>query len=303
MNYILVTPVKNEEKHLPKLSECIINQTILPHVWIILDDGSSDRTPNIIKELEQSYQWIRGIRFNGVKTRNLDEHFGEICNFAFRYAMNYCKRNKLPVDYLAKVDADIIISKDCMEKVLRNFDESRDIGVIGPHLKFIPEASFRDGKLDVQVASEQNRARYDLLEPSDGVRIYRKETYEAIGGIPETMAPDVVALAKAKINGWGVKRSYNAIAIKTRQTSSSIQSIRNGYKMQGLRRYYLNYPPSILIFYAALEVFNKKPDLGLALLSGYMSGIINKKEKINDKEIRDYFRKKRPLEIVHQFTR
>jgi glycosyltransferase involved in cell wall biosynthesis len=303
MNYILVTPVKNEEKHLPKLAECIINQTILPHVWIILDDGSSDGTPNIIKDLEQKFHWIKGVRFKRTSIRDLDEHFGEICNFAFQEAMKYCESNELAVEYLAKIDADIIIPKNCMEKVLYNLAEDKKIGIIGPHLKFIPDASVQEIGSGEQETSEHSHPKYDLMEPSDGLRIYRGETYKAMGGIPETMAPDVVALAKARLKGWIVKRSYDVIAIKTRQTSSSIQSIRNGYKMQGLRRYYLNYPPSILIFYAALEIFNKKPDLGFAMLSGYMSGVINKKEKINDKEIRDYFRKKRPFEILHNMSR
>jgi glycosyltransferase involved in cell wall biosynthesis len=303
MKYVLITPVKNEEKHLPKLAECIINQTILPHVWIILNDCSSDKTPIIIKELERNHNWIKGVKFQGLTKRDLDEHFGEICNFAFKEAMKYCDNMKLSIDYLAKVDADIIIPINCIEEVLSILEENKEVGVIGPHLKYKPNASFRQERSEVTEASGNNYPRYDLQEPSDGLRIYRVATYKDIGGIPETLAPDVVALAKAKLKGWQVHRYGGVIAYKTRQTSASIQSIRNGYKMQGLRRYYLNYPISMLLLYAALEVLNKTPDLGVAMLSGYFNGILNKKEKINDKEIRDYFRKKRPREIMHQISR
>ena len=50
----ILIAARNEEKYLPKLSESIINQTVLPHIWIILDDNSTDRTSIIIKELEQN---------------------------------------------------------------------------------------------------------------------------------------------------------------------------------------------------------------------------------------------------------
>jgi glycosyltransferase involved in cell wall biosynthesis len=294
VNFVLITPAKNEEMNLPKLAECIANQTILPSIWVILDDSSTDRTPVIIKRLEQDNNWIKGVQFNGQGIRDLDEHFGEICNYAFQAAITYCDSMNISIDYLVKVDADIILPKNCMEKVMQRLDKNKEIGIISPHLKFLPNASIIKDKLVLRETSGNNSPWYDLQDPTDGIRFYRRETYNDIGGIPVTMAPDVVALAKARLKGWQVKRFEETIAFKTRKTSASVKSMRKGFWMQGLRRYYLNYPLSIL---------KKRPDLGFAILSGYMRGALNRQEKINDKDIRDYFRKTRPLEIVQQISR
>ena len=58
MSYILITPVKNEEKNLPNLAECILKQVCLPSAWIIVDDNSIDKTPEIIKNLRNKFDWI-----------------------------------------------------------------------------------------------------------------------------------------------------------------------------------------------------------------------------------------------------
>ncbi len=53
MNYLIVTPVKNEEKDLPGLVESMASQSILPLIWIIMDDGSTDKSPQILQEAEK----------------------------------------------------------------------------------------------------------------------------------------------------------------------------------------------------------------------------------------------------------
>ena len=295
MKYILITPVKNEGENLPRLAECIINQTTLPQIWLILNDNSTDNTQLIIAELENSVPWIKGKKHKESIVRDLDKHFGKICNLAFQEAIRYCKKRQLPIDYLVKVDADTVISKSCIEEILIKLDKDKKIGIASPHVKDWSNNLFCREKLDLQ-----NPADYISLEsePSDGLRIYRNVTFEDIGGIPETMAPDVVALAKAELKGWKVKRFKELICYSTRKTSSSIGSIQAGYVLQGLRRYYLNYPFSLVVFFAILKMFEGRPDLGMALLIGFINGVIHKNEKISDKELKDYYRKKRPKKII-----
>jgi len=49
--YIAVTPCGNEEKNLPNLMQSITAQTIEPELWVIVDNGSTDKTPELIKKL------------------------------------------------------------------------------------------------------------------------------------------------------------------------------------------------------------------------------------------------------------
>ena len=68
--YILITPVKNEEENLPNLIQSVVEQTIKPVLWVIVDDGSTDRSPEIIKEAQKKYSWIQSIRLES-KSREL----------------------------------------------------------------------------------------------------------------------------------------------------------------------------------------------------------------------------------------
>lgn len=58
----VVTPVRNEEEYLPGLADSILTQRERPFRWTIFDDGSKDRTPSIIEQLEEQYDWIKSIR-------------------------------------------------------------------------------------------------------------------------------------------------------------------------------------------------------------------------------------------------
>jgi glycosyltransferase involved in cell wall biosynthesis len=79
-DYILITPVKNEELMLPDVAECIIRQTKLPLLWVIIDGNSSDRSLQIAEDLATSYHWIF------VKKQEQFSNFGTDKTTTFRHA-------------------------------------------------------------------------------------------------------------------------------------------------------------------------------------------------------------------------
>ena len=62
MKYVLVTPVRNEERFIEKTLASVCAQTLLPERWVIVDDGSNDRTPDIVKKYAREYPWIELVR-------------------------------------------------------------------------------------------------------------------------------------------------------------------------------------------------------------------------------------------------
>jgi glycosyltransferase involved in cell wall biosynthesis len=50
MKYVIVTTAKNEERYIEYTLESVCNQILKPEEWIIVDDGSKDKTPEIIKD-------------------------------------------------------------------------------------------------------------------------------------------------------------------------------------------------------------------------------------------------------------
>ena len=59
--YVIVTPVRDEEAYLRLTVESVIKQTILPIEYVLVNDGSKDRTGYIIEEYVHRYPWIRAV--------------------------------------------------------------------------------------------------------------------------------------------------------------------------------------------------------------------------------------------------
>ena len=71
MKYVLITPARNEESFIEGTIKSVIAQTNLPAQWIIVDDGSTDRTAEIVAKYAQCYSWIELLR----RPQRLDRSF------------------------------------------------------------------------------------------------------------------------------------------------------------------------------------------------------------------------------------
>ena len=77
--YIVVTPCRNEEKNLPNLVQSITVQALRPALWVIVDDGSTDRTGEIIREAEEKYGWVKEF-YSGEHKEFSGVHNAAVCN-------------------------------------------------------------------------------------------------------------------------------------------------------------------------------------------------------------------------------
>lgn len=295
MNYILITPIKNEAKVLPKLIESIKSQTIRPVIWIIVDDNSNDSTNRIIKRAEEKEKWIRVIRLDEQHDRGFGNHFAHICKIGFDFAIQHCNKYNIHYDYLAKCDADIFIGNDVIEKLLNKFIENPGIGIAGPialNSKEISDNFHENAFCDL---------RKNQLDPTDGLRMYRKACYDEIGGYPITkVSPDLV-IAKARIRGWNAKAFNDITIIKLRETGTSVGTW-NSSKFKGFRKYYLNYN-FLLVILACIYpyIFRKHDYSGLGMFYGYICCLVRREERITDSEIKHYYRNTRLKEIIESY--
>ena len=58
IKYIIISPVRNEEKNIEKTIQSVLSQTIKPIQWIIVDDGSSDKSSDIVEKYLKHTDWI-----------------------------------------------------------------------------------------------------------------------------------------------------------------------------------------------------------------------------------------------------
>lgn len=286
-DYLLVTPCKNEEESLPKLAESVIKQTIKPALWIIVDDGSTDRTPEILKDIASKHNWIKGLRLNE-KPRDLGIHVSHVYRTGFDYAINYCKDNDLEYGYIGSVDADIILESDYFEYLINEFDKNSNLGICSGHVGNIinNKVVWSDFRKDI---------------PSGGARLWKKECFIDTGGYLLTCSPDSVSNVKAVIRGWEI-RQFEPVKIISTRAYSSAEGQWKGYKKLGANNYFIGYTPAHVLLKGIKMLYSRRGysqnGVGLAYIGGYFSEYFKGAPRIKDDEILDYYKNKRLKEIL-----
>ena len=117
IKYIIISPVRNEEKNIEYTIQSVLSQTIKPAKWIIVDDGSSDKTPDIIKKYLPINEWMSLIQLadrgyydlmGGGEIKAFYKGYEKICDEDF--------------DFLVKLDGDISFDKNYFEDLYKEFE-------------------------------------------------------------------------------------------------------------------------------------------------------------------------------------
>jgi glycosyltransferase involved in cell wall biosynthesis len=267
--YIVVTPCRNEEKNLSNLVQSILAQAIRPALWVIVDDGSTDKTREIIAEAEKNYGWIKGVHLEEHKDY-MGTHISYVCDNGFEFAKEYCNQKDIPYGYIALVDADNILEERYFEKLIEEFEKDEKLGIASGNSASAdidnlldvlraknPEVTVMDSEFWQLWSSsfmQIQNSREDL--PMGSARMWRRECFEETGGYLPVALPDSVSNAKAKMKGWRTKR-FMDIRIAERPGLEK-QGLWKGYKEKGESLFFMGQPLSFAVL-KALNYSLKRP--------------------------------------------
>src|SRR5271166_6123582 len=181
--YVLITPAHNEAAFIELTLRSVTAQTVLPLKWVIVSDGSTDGTDDIVSNYLASYPWVELIRL----PERHERHFAGKVN---AFNAGWAAVRTLPYDIIGNLDADVSFDADYFEFLLRKFAENPGLGVGGTPFK---EGSF------------QYDYRFTSVEHVSGAcQLFRRECFQEIGGyVPiKTGGVDLVAVLTARMNGW-----------------------------------------------------------------------------------------------------
>jgi glycosyltransferase involved in cell wall biosynthesis len=271
MKYVLITPAHNEERFITKTLESMVAQTLLPERWIIVDDGSTDATADVVASYTQRFSWIQLVH----RPLRMDRHFaGKV--HAFNSGLEQVE--SVAFDVIGNLDADISFAPDYLDFLMRKFAEDPKLGVAGTPFLENGYDSARDS-----FEGENHVA--------GGCQLFRRRCFEDVGGYVPNPAGgiDWIAVTTARMKGWRTrsfpeKRFYHYRSLGTAARSPVAASFSYGEK-----DYYLGGSPLWQIFRVGYRA-TKQPLDGIALLAGYCWAAARMKRPVS-RELMRFHRK------------
>ncbi len=258
MNIYIIIPAYNEEVHLSKTLQSLVEQTFLPKKIIVVNDNSTDGTQGIIDSFFEKHSFISGIK---IFSEASHQPGSKIIN-AFNKGLKAVDDD---FDIICKFDADLIFPKNYLEKIKSTFEANSTCGMVGGFC-FI---------------EKNNTWILENLTNKDHIRgalkAYRRECFQQIGGLKNTMGWDTVDELLAKYHGWQVCTD-ESLHVKHLKPTGANYSKSSKHK-QGEAFYKMRYG-FWLTFIASLKLaFNKK---SLSFFINYLQGFFNaKRNKTN----------------------
>ena len=250
LKYSVIIPAHNEEQFLELTLNSLLAQSILPEEIIIVDDNSTDHTPDLLRRIEAKEQAIKT-----VTRRSANQHLpGSKVVATFQEGFKHLTK---AYDVIVKLDADLILPPTYFEKVLRVFQNHPEAGIVGGFAW--EEEADGSWKLNHPMNSDHVRGAF---------KSYSKACYERIGGLRTAMGWDTVDELLARYHGFEVITLPELQVKHLRPTGKSYN--RKAKLLQGEAMYLMRYG-WLLAAIASLKMALKqrKPQLFLHNMQGF----------------------------------
>ncbi|KJU81310.1 glycosyl transferase family protein [Candidatus Magnetobacterium bavaricum] len=185
----IIMTVRNEEKNITNVIEALLRQTYEYEEIVINDNGSSDRTIEIISEFQKYSPKIRLVKSNG-------KSIGEGRNTAIEHSCG---------DILAVMDAGIYPGKDWLDMVVSPMIANNEIDVSWGHVIFDTKSRIRpSSNIDLAIVfltKYPENKKHTKNVPSSA---FRKRVWKKLGGFPEIQLPieDLILMEEIKNLGF-----------------------------------------------------------------------------------------------------
>jgi len=268
VNYVVITPVRDEESCLPFTIESFAKQTIIPQQWVIVNDGSTDATGRVADEAARKYPWITVIHRENRGFRKPGGGVVEAFNCGYELVQNGSW------EFIAKVDGDLSFEPDHFEKCFAKFDHDTKLG-LGGGLVW----EYVDGK--VVVGSPGDAA----FHVRGATKVYRRECWQQIGGFIQSMGWDSVDELKANMLGWHTY-TFKDLKVVHHKLTGAAEGFWNNVIKLGLANYVTGYHPLFMILKCVLRL-REKPYLitSIGLCVGFFSGYLRKVPRVDDEPL------------------
>jgi poly-beta-1,6-N-acetyl-D-glucosamine synthase len=283
-DYIVISPVKDEEKFIDHTISSVCQQTVRPTKWIIVDDGSSDRTPQIIEKACSKYDWIVNVRI----ARDSKRQLGSAEIRAFQLGYRFARDERC--GFVVKLDGDLDLPKDYFERLLARFRQDERLGIASGVYLENNNGQWKPNKMPAYHAA-------------GAAKMVRAECFRDIGGFPLSPGWDTADEIKAWARGWKTQH-FPEIQFHHLKPEGSMQGAAT-HLLHG-EVYYVCGGGKLFLLLKVIErmVFGKPLLLGGALLlCGYLRAAVTSRPKLVSGEEAKLYRELLDQRVTEHITK
>jgi glycosyltransferase involved in cell wall biosynthesis len=284
--YVLVTAAYNEERFIEPTIRSMVAQTVRPAKWIIVSDGSTDHTDEIVQRYAAENPFVELHRITEDHPRNFAAQV---------YAINAGLAQLRDGEYgwVGNLDADITLDPDYFARLLQKFRRDPKLGLGGGTIcELCPDGEFRP------------RPITSFTAVAHACQLFRRDCFEAIGGAYVPLrygGPDTYAEISARMKGWRVA-SFSDLRVFHHRPTNSAEGILRGWYRQGKMDYSLGALPLFEFFKLLRRVWTKPYLTGsLARSAGFLDSYLRREARAVPNEFLVYLRQEQKQRVLNLF--
>jgi poly-beta-1,6-N-acetyl-D-glucosamine synthase len=277
---VVISPCRDEAQFVELTLRSVVNQTRQPDRWIIVDDDSSDATPDIVSRYAAAHPWIELVR----RKRGGDRHLGPGVVATFNTGLAHLGNE--PFEVIAKLDCDLEFEPGCFAAILAHFDALR-VGIASGTTYL---------KVDAKLVSE----RHPPFQVPGQAKFYRRSCFAEIGGLQPIYGWDIIDETDARRHGWITLSDPAVTLVHHRLRGATLGALR-GRVVWGWGAYAIGSHPFFTIargFYRMAE----PPWVlgGMAFLWGFFSSYFHPEiRRIDNRDLIRYLRREQLYRLFH----
>jgi len=281
--YVLITPARNEANFIELAIKSVVAQTVRPAKWVIVSDGSTDGTDDIVSKYAADHDWIELVRMPERRER----HFaGKVQAFNAGYA----RTKGLEYQMIGSLDGDISFDKDYFSFLLRKLVADRTLGLVGTPFQGSSSPSY-----DYRFVS--------IEHVSGACQLFRRECFEEIGGYVPVKGGGVdhIAVITARMKGWKTRTFTDKVCLHHREIGSAQHGALMARFRAGAQDYALGGHPVWELFRTVYQMTRRPFGIGgLMLVAGYVWALVRRVERPVSREL-VAFRRREQMRRLRKF--
>ncbi len=273
--YTIITPVRNEAQYIETTIRSMVNQTVPPGEWIIVNDGSTDETASIVAAHARRHPWLRLVNRDR-REQGQDRQRGKGVIDTFYYG--YEQRHSDGYGFIVKLDGDVSFEPEYFEFLLAKFSANPDLGIAG-------------GSLYEQLDGQTWTLRSAPDHVRGPIKMYRRACFEAIGGLERALGWDGIDEWAALAKGWQVCSFDEMRVFHHRATGAATGKLKSKLE-QGYGTHYMGYHP-LYTLARGIRHMTMRPYVlgGVTLVLGHLTAWLRGREQYGDPSVLRYVRR------------